>query len=1063
MKSDTGRAFMVMLSMGLVVPFLFSAIADFTDSSLFNITHRDGFLGDFSNLIIEVMVQNESIPTSYSTIQMVENQWIYVNVSVPEYDYTLSILADEAEELLLEDEDSASLLTLPDIGLELFTMPDEPEGADENGADNGNGKKPKDFGVYINLTNTTVGRTGLVLIFGDNDTIPEVNLSAVRAQSVYNENLVQGAAVAGERVHWKLTATDDIDYERNYTLALPPEAEDVRVTVFDGRDMLSEQTGIRPFASAELEAMTGSAPRAGSAMSYLFLLETLGGNRVLEMDYETPTVLTHGWVSSDTMVAEVSSPVLLSNVTASVPVSSEDVRNKRLRLFRTTNGADERVPFELIDTGGDGVPDQMRWTIPQLLSERYNISFGSISFNVFNSKGQGFQSRIVVDGNGLQQTLGGGESLPESGITNGIYNVTIIPRTAGTDIVEQQAVADIFFENLVIDGSFTGDLRMENVPGSSTPFQSSELGNVYAIDPTALNFTEATVRVPEARGTALYKCAEWDFDAQLCNGEWVKIMSLVPGEEYTFTLTPDDPAFAEANITILNVQSFPIVGGTWIVRFNTTDTANLTIRAVNGTTWDDEDEAGDLLFLELRCGETLLEPLWDDLTKSVIYVDYNCSEVGSETSRVLTHGVHTLEFTFGDDVEYAYNDATDLVISNVVITGFLPTDNLMLSWDAYHAFGDPIINFTTWRKNGNELLELYIPFEGSGNAYSATDYSDLLNNATSKSAGATYSPNGGFDGFGAYDFAGGNDYVSLATTGFPTVGTGNYTLEAWIKTTSSGAYNCIFSINNYDPGFYTTSGNALMVYDSGGFTSSTNASISDGNWHHVAFVREGTGANQLKFYLDGQALGTSTHSASLLAASTLRLGYDGYSGEDFAGTIDEFRFWNIALPAEQIWVHAQENLPSKIVSQMTALGEDWSGCVTPNDAVQDGLKNCSANTTISEGTPLSSCQVISSSGAYQLTTDLEGKNGANPECIWVNASDVILSCQNNNILNNESGTTYGILINSSVTGFSLQNCPDIRNYTYGVRITDSSGHSFSSIGLYNNTYGLYSFNSNDST
>src|SRR5439155_9052594 len=56
----------------------------------------------------------------------------------------------------------------------------------------------------------------------------------------------------------------------------------------------------------------------------------------------------------------------------------------------------------------------------------------------------------------------------------------------------------------------------------------------------------------------------------------------------------------EAQITIINVQSYPVVGGTWQVRFNTTGTANLTITTVNGTTWSDSNENNDLKFLDRK-------------------------------------------------------------------------------------------------------------------------------------------------------------------------------------------------------------------------------------------------------------------------------------------------------------------------------------------------------------------------------------------------------------------------------------------------------------------------------
>ena len=68
---------------------------------------------------------------------------------------------------------------------------------------------------------------------------------------------------------------------------------------------------------------------------------------------------------------------------------------------------------------------------------------------------------------------------------------------------------------------------------------------VYAIDPTSFDFTEAVVTVA-AKGTELYKCKDWNFSKQKCYGKWKLFKTgLVPGEEYSFTLTADDSAFGE--------------------------------------------------------------------------------------------------------------------------------------------------------------------------------------------------------------------------------------------------------------------------------------------------------------------------------------------------------------------------------------------------------------------------------------------------------------------------------------------------------------------------------------
>jgi len=65
----------------------------------------------------------------------------------------------------------------------------------------------------------------------------------------------------------------------------------------------------------------------------------------------------------------------------------------------------------------------------------------------------------------------------------------------------------------------------------------------------------------------------------------------------------------EVEILVLNVQSYPTVGGNWTVRFNTTGTADLRITAINGTTFGglSDNESYDLEFLKLVCGETPVE------------------------------------------------------------------------------------------------------------------------------------------------------------------------------------------------------------------------------------------------------------------------------------------------------------------------------------------------------------------------------------------------------------------------------------------------------------------------
>jgi len=110
------------------------------------------------------------------------------------------------------------------------------------------------------------------------------------------------------------------------------------------------------------------------------------------------------------------------------------------------------------------------------------------------------------------------------------------------------------------------------------------------------------------------------------------------------------------DINILNIQSYPTVGGNWTVMFNTTGTANLIISAVNSTTWSNTKETEDLKFLEIKCGDQTLNYTWQDST--LFIQNYTCNQTGYETSKVLTTGSHHLKFRFRDIEKYAHNFAS---------------------------------------------------------------------------------------------------------------------------------------------------------------------------------------------------------------------------------------------------------------------------------------------------------------------------------------------------------------------------------------------------------------------
>jgi len=144
----------------------------------------------------------------------------------------------------------------------------------------------------------------------------------------------------------------------------------------------------------------------------------------------------------------------------------------------------------------------------------------------------------------------------------------------------------------------------------------------------------------------------------------------------------------EIELDILDIQSYPTVGGNWTVRFNTLGKANLTIGASNGTSYgekeiDDGATRTDIDVGELRCGDSILFNYPDNIIAPQVYiisdnnqslkiqdtvnkslkvaavraVDYECDQTAFWTVKVQTPGKHTQRFDFGNVSALANNFA----------------------------------------------------------------------------------------------------------------------------------------------------------------------------------------------------------------------------------------------------------------------------------------------------------------------------------------------------------------------------------------------------------------------
>ena len=131
------------------------------------------------------------------------------------------------------------------------------------------------------------------------------------------------------------------------------------------------------------------------------------------------------------------------------------------------------------------------------------------------------------------------EEKPKVHLPKGRYEIKVKP--------QNNTVQEIIISDVNIQDNVTEFIRIDDPPDSSVYTQ------LYAIDPTSINFTSATVTVT-AEGDTLWKCKDWNFETRECwNGEyeeWAPLQSITPGQPYTFVLTPEDPAFGEISDSV---------------------------------------------------------------------------------------------------------------------------------------------------------------------------------------------------------------------------------------------------------------------------------------------------------------------------------------------------------------------------------------------------------------------------------------------------------------------------------------------------------------------------------
>lgn len=149
------------------------------------------------------------------------------------------------------------------------------------------------------------------------------------------------------------------------------------------------------------------------------------------------------------------------------------------------------------------------------------------------------------------------------------------------------------------------------------------------------------------------------------------------------------------------------------------------------------------------------------------------------------------------------------------------------------------------------------------------------------------------------------------------VGYGPFTVEAWIKTTANKDNQCIVRFGqastHSDAVIAICGGDAIFGSYSIGWSGSSRLSLSDGKWHHIAYIRNG---DLQTVYVDGIKTAHDNKYNPNITSGYLRIGYNtpgpGQAADNsyFSGSIKEVRFWNVARSNDEITQFFSTSLPT---------------------------------------------------------------------------------------------------------------------------------------------------------
>lgn len=145
-------------------------------------------------------------------------------------------------------------------------------------------------------------------------------------------------------------------------------------------------------------------------------------------------------------------------------------------------------------------------------------------------------------------------------------------------------------------------------------------------------------------------------------------------------------------------------------------------------------------------------------------------------------------------------------------------------------------------------------------------------------------------GSGSMRFDGTGDNLQVHHMTDQLLRAGPFTIELWVYLSATGAARGLICKGGSTTGWLvSTNASNAVVFTHGTSTITSTGTLSATTWYHIAVVREGTGTNQTKIYINGTNDGTGTVSTDFTQVSDMLVGCNRQGTNVLNGYIDDIR------------------------------------------------------------------------------------------------------------------------------------------------------------------------------